>query len=438
MGTPVLSTCRPDATPSALIDAALGDATASVAVMSAQVECLDAAELAGFVPKLGRLLARCESVKLAALRRAETLAVADLVGARSTSEWIADATGTKTGTARRELDVAARLDDLDEIGDALADGSISLTQAGVLARATGASDDEQRELLDAAGSQSVNELESTVHDFRLRKEVPTGEVVPGLIVTARGANVSVEATLSNLGGETFTTAIDAAAAQLSHDEGAAWSQRRADGLIAVCRYFLEHAHLPATRLGRPHVLVDIPIDTLTTGSGAATLGSGAVIDAATARTMCCDAGISRLISGPGSEPLDIGRTRRSIPAGIARFLLVDDRHCRWPGCTSPAWGCEAHHVRFWEGTQRGPTNTDNLVLLCWHHHHLLHHSSRWQLTLHAGSRRLDLHDDNRLIASTDPPRRRPRPAIQPAPPNTEPLDRAEQLGFTDVFTRAAS
>ncbi len=344
MGTPVLSTCRPDAAPSALIDAALGDATASVAVMSAQVECLDAAELAGFVPKLGRLLARCESVKLAALRRAETLAVADLVGARSTSEWIADATGTKTGTARRELDVAARLDDLDEIGDALADGSISLTQAGVLAKATGASDDEQRELLDAAGSQSVNELESTVHDFRLRKEVPTGEVVPGVIVTARGANVSVEATLSNLGGETFTTAIDAAAAQLSHDEGAAWSQRRADGLIAVCRYFLEHAHLPATRLGRPHVVVDIPID----------------------------------------------------------------------------------------------TNTDNLVLLCWHHHHLLHRSSRWQLTLHAGSRRLDLHDDNRLVASTDPPRRRPQPAIQPAPPNTEPLDRAEQLGFTDVFTRAAS
>nr|MBA3801465.1 hypothetical protein [Acidimicrobiia bacterium] len=102
------------------------------------------------------------------------------------------------------------------------------------------------------------------------------------------------------------------------------------------------------------------------------------------------------------------------------------------------WGCEAHHVRFWEGTQRGPTNTDNLVLLCWHHHHLLHRSSRWQMTLHAGSRRLDLHEDNRLIASTDPPRRRPQPAIQPAPPNTEPLDRAEQLGFTDVFTRAAS
>jgi len=44
-------------------------------------------------------------------------------------------------------------DDLDEIGDALADGSISLTRAGVLARATGASDDEQRELLDAAAAQ---------------------------------------------------------------------------------------------------------------------------------------------------------------------------------------------------------------------------------------------------------------------------------------------
>lgn len=92
------------------------------------------------------------------------------------------------------------------------------------------------------------------------------------------------------------------------------------------------------------------------------------IDAATARQLCCDAGISRLVSGPAGEPIDIGRTSRSIHVGLAKLLLIDDRHCRCPGCTAPAWGCEGHHVIWWGAPHDGETNRDNVALLCWHHH----------------------------------------------------------------------
>lgn len=112
-----------------------------------------------------------------AVHCADLLHVGDLVGARSTAEWVADVTGTKPGTARKDLDVAARLDDLPVLDEALGDGTISATQAGVFSRATGASEVEQQELLDAAATGSVGELEDTVKQFRVGKHLPTGEVV---------------------------------------------------------------------------------------------------------------------------------------------------------------------------------------------------------------------------------------------------------------------
>ena len=153
------------------------------------------------------------------------------------------------------------------------------------------------------------------------------------------------------------------------------------------------------------------------GVGTSTLGSGAVVDAATARQMACDASISRTITGPVSEPLDVGRATRSIPTAIARQLIVEDVHCRWVGCESPAWTCEGHHVRFWEAPHYGETKLTNLVLQCWHHHHLLHRDPGWRLLLDPRTRRLYIYSRDRYIGSTHPPgRRRTEPDPTPASP----------------------
>jgi 5-methylcytosine-specific restriction endonuclease McrA len=37
---------------------------------------------------------------------------------------------------------------------------------------------------------------------------------------------------------------------------------------------------------------------------------------------------------------------------------------------SPPWACEIHHLHHW--ADGGPTNLDNLALICWHHHQLIH------------------------------------------------------------------
>lgn len=129
------------------------------------------------------------------------------------------------------------------------------------------------------------------------------------------------------------------------------------------------------------------------------------------------------LSGPDGEPIDIGRSSRNIPVGLAKFLITDDVHCHWPGCSSPAWDCEGHHVIWWGQPHDGETNRDNVALLCWHHHHLIHHSTRFRLRLDADSRRLHLYEGNQLLATSEPPgRRRGWPAGTPAPPRIDPAD----------------
>jgi Domain of unknown function (DUF222) len=406
------------------VDAALTSVEGAAAEIAGEVDSLAAPQLEVLVPALAATIARFEAVRLRALQAAERLRVGDRVGMRSTAEWVAAACGEKRGQARGDCELADRLAARPVFADALATGAVSKAQVAALAEAVSPSVDEQRDLVEAATSMSVNDLERRVTRFNLDRDRPPEAVVPSVTITPTTSGVKAEVTLDVLGGELFTTAVDAAAQKLTFATGTPLAQRRAAGLTAISRYFLDHHDRVTHRLGRPHVVVNVPLAALgdETAAGSAVVGSGAVIDAATARRLACDASVSRLITGPASEPLDIGRASRSIPTAMARQLIVEDQHCRWPGCQSPAWSCEGHHVRWWDGPYRGETKLANLALLCWYHHHLLHKDHGWELHLDPGTRQLTVHYHGRPVGSTDPPgrRRRTGPVHAPATPTTAP------------------
>jgi hypothetical protein len=48
-------------------------------------------------------------------------------------------------------------------------------------------------------------------------------------------------------------------------------------------------------------------------------------------------------------------------------LVARDGGCSFPGCTHPPEFCERHHTREW--IDGGPTDLDNLTLVCRYHHH---------------------------------------------------------------------
>ena len=65
----------------------------------------------------------------------------------------------------------------------------------------------------------------------------------------------------------------------------------------------------------PTVMVSVGLDDLLKATGRADLiGCDEHIDAETARRIACDAGITRIITGPRGEILDLGRTTRTAPA----------------------------------------------------------------------------------------------------------------------------
>src|SRR5690606_27807969 len=131
---------------------------------------------------------------------------------------------------------------------------------------------------------------------------------------------------------------------------------------------------------RPHLIVVIDWATLTGDrpEGRSEHLDGTFLGPEDARRLACDAQVCRLITGPHSEILDLGRTRRTVSATQWRALRHRDRHCRFPGCRRPTTWCDAHHlISWWE--HQGPTDLDNLILLCRHHHTLIHRRG-WKLT----------------------------------------------------------
>ncbi len=131
--------------------------------------------------------------------------------------------------------------------------------------------------------------------------------------------------------------------------------------------------MAALRLPSIGVLIDYR--TLVVGLHADSIceySSGEPLAVSTARRLACDADVYPAVLGSARTVLDLGCSHRLANRAQRRALGIRDKGCVEPGCTAPIEWCEAHHVIDWYGPRRGPTDLDNLVLLCRHHHGLLH------------------------------------------------------------------
>lgn len=198
---------------------------------------------------------------------------------------------------------------------------------------------------------------------------------------------------------------------------------RADRLVVTLDYaqLLQLAVDTAATGNRPDgtVMDELPASRLQaalTGS----LESGAAIPASQVRLACCDAGILPVVLGGASEILDVGREHRLVTGPIRAALRLRDSTCVFPGCTTPAAVCDAHHITpWWAG---GPTSLDNLVTVCRHHHTVVEPdrfdpTDQWTITVDPHTRKPVVHPPRRLTRHLSPP----APDIENAPPDQIPL-----------------
>ncbi len=189
----------------------------------------------------------------------------------------------------------------------------------------------------------------------------------------RKANGMIEGdfALTETAGEAFVTALDAVMPPPNENDERTPSQRRHDALEDLARSFLEGTASPEVGGEKPHVNFHVDLNGLQgVAGGLHETEDGHVLGVDTVRQLACDASVSRIVLGPGSEILDVGRKTRVIPAGLRRAVIARDRHCTAPGCGRSARWCDVHHIVFW--ADGGETVLDNLCLLCRYHHTLTH------------------------------------------------------------------
>jgi hypothetical protein len=148
-------------------------------------------------------------------------------------------------------------------------------------------------------------------------------------------------------------------------------QRRHDALEDLARGFLDHGQTPTVGGEKPHISVVCDLPALQgIAGGLHETETGDVLTIGQLRALACDSSVSRVVLGPDSEVIDVGRRTRLIPTALRRAIIARDRHCTWPGCDrNPRW-CDLHHKRHW--ADGGATEPANLRLLCRYHHTLIH------------------------------------------------------------------
>ena len=193
-----------------------------------------------------------------------------------------------------------------------------------------------------------------------------------------GGGLWMRGFLDSEGGATLRTALEPLARPSGPDDGRGRDQRLADSLVELAAHALDSGKLPHHAGQRPQVQVTVSLETLEGGDGspAAELELAGPLSAETARRLGCDAQVSRVVFGPGSAVVDVGRATRVPPPSTRRAVKARDQGCVWPGCGRPASWAEIHHLRHW--ARGGLTDMSNLVTICRVHHWRVHEGG-WRL-----------------------------------------------------------
>jgi hypothetical protein len=370
----------------ALVDFEEGVGLARAALRSIPLDALSANELSAVVVDARRCVAALQaSVSQLAVRAEQRRAFATR-GASTADAFLAGAGRQSVAGTRAELAVGRAMEASDDIAQAVAAGAVSRDNARLL----GAVVEHPRFKSEAA---YLVRLAEQLPPNLLRSELaawasltdPDGETQREqakrqrryLNLTALPDGMTrLDGLLTAADAEQVRSSLHHLVQQQWNDgTGREPGQRRADSLVDLC-----FAYAAGTVTGgreRPHAIVSVDWATLTSRTGRARV-DGRSISAEEARQLCCDAGISRVVTRGRSQPLDVGMTQRTVTAAQWAAMLARDGGCVWPGCDRPIDWCVAHHVRHW--ADDGPTDLENLATTCGSHHTLGHREGwtyRW-------------------------------------------------------------
>ena len=354
----------------------------------------------------------------------------------SCAHWLSWKCGLSLTTAYEHLRVAHALEQFPLIRDTFARGELSYSKVRAITRV--AHPAIEADLVDVARSSTGGGLDRICRAYRRHGRLVAGDDAARVFEQRSvrwcyddHGGIAFEAHLPAELGEIVIAMIEAATADVAAGESSAEDSvpadssaeepsdstpresraaRFADGLVHAARTYLAGGTQDGgTGPPAAEITVLIAADQLTaarddqTGTCETTAGSGLAPDVA--RRLACEGTVAALITDTDGNPLHLGRRRRVVSPRLRHALEIRDRTCGFPGCHRQG-SLDAHHLIHW--ADGGPTDPDNLVMVCGFHHRRIHEGG---YTLHR-------HPDGRLTATAPNGRHldnqpAPAPAIEP-------------------------
>ncbi|NKR42789.1 DUF222 domain-containing protein [Rhodococcus hoagii] len=392
---------------------------AATALQSAEVRRLVEPDLVRSVIEMSREIERLEALRAVAVAEIDERAVSfDTLGFRSVKQWLAANTLLEVPAAARILALGRMLARQPEIADAFNAGDISAEHASLIGKfcetpprgmPVEALDSCRKVLLDGASGPAATTTTVRTCISRLERIFESDELPPSedternefhASKTLNG-RVAVKGDLDAVTGEMLLTALSALTKPRNPVDDPAEkltpARQRADAFAEILRRYLDSGEASVEGGERPHLSLHVNAADLARSKSAhewthpnegsdlfgdkdiARLPHMGPLSIATARRIACDCHLTPIVMDDG-VPLNLGRTSRTVSKKQRRALIARDHGCAFPGCGAPPAHCEGHHVKHW--ADGGPTDLDNLVLLCRYHHTLLHHS-HWDVEIGA-------------------------------------------------------
>jgi Domain of unknown function (DUF222) len=323
-------------------------------------------------------------------------------GATSLEAWLGERCHVSAATARAWAHVGERLFDLPRLAEGLCGGEVSFDQVRAVVDA--ATPENETAFLAQASECSVRQLAELA---KAQPQPPRAASTPAREHEMRSVrfNDACRTMTAQLPAESYAevrAGLEATARAMPSDGETRWDQRLADALVVTVRASAEPRRVSRPRPARaagsagsageakaaeaeaepapsPYVVVaHVPLATLLDDEVALAgeLERRGLVDAEVMRRLACDATLVVALDDDVGHTMYEGRARRVPTATQRREIWRRDRHCRFPGCANALF-VNPHHLRWWK-RDRGPTDLDNLALLCEHHHHLIH-SKAWKV-----------------------------------------------------------
>ena len=299
-------------------------------------------------------------------------------GSPTMTQWLSARFGIDPSFGRRLVKVAHRLQDLPVLKARFASGALSFHAVELLSEM--ATPETEDDLIETAGDLDLADLERMLRcaDPPSSEDAVDSHQNRWLSTQwdLHRAEMDIAGRLAGAEAQLVEDRLHAAAEQtpVNPETGSfdSWDARMADGLVEACATSGDETTPP------PQLTVHADLEALleSASTGVAELGTGPVMANETARRLACDAVVEVAVHNQDNIVVGIGRNSRIIPGWLRRLVEHRDHHCRFPGCDRTKW-LQVHHQQHW--ADGGPTDLDNLILLCWFHHRVFH-EHRWHIT----------------------------------------------------------